>query len=862
MILTSADNPDALRMGGKAAALAELSHANLPIPRWFVITPDTRPDDGAMTDEIRSRLLHAFDGTFQPDTLVAVRSSAVDEDGGDHSFAGQLESYLAVPRDQLADRVAAVWASGFTERVLAYRAENKLTGPAGAPAVLVQELIDADVAGVAFAADPVSGSRSTVVISAVFGLGTALVGGDADADTFRLRQNGSPIDQQIAHKTERHRPDSSGSLGYRVEPVPPSDADRATLDLAMQQQIVALVLQVSRLRARPQDIEFAVRDGKLYLLQSRPITSLARLPDADGARAIWDNSNIAESYNGITTPLTFTFARHAYEGVYREFCRMMKVPERVIADNDTMFGQMLGLVRGRVYYNLLNWYRLLAMLPGFSVNQRFMEQMMGVREGLPPEIAASVQQRTWSQRQGDRLRLARSAGGLIWNHFVLAGKIQQFYKRLNIALAPPTPPLEQMRLDALAAEYRRLESQLLTKWDAPLINDFLAMIFFGVLGKMCAKAFGESGETLQNDLIADEGGIVSMEPAQRINAMAQLARADAALVDSLCDDPPERAIASIQRRPALQEQYRAYLEKFGDRCLEELKLESTTLTDDPTPLLRSIGHAARRANDAGGASKGYHPRAAAEERLRKSPANRGLRGLIFRWVIRNARARVRDRENLRFERTRLFGRMRRIFLEIGRRLTAETLLDDPRDIFFLTLEEIIGFVEGTAVSTDLRGLVALRRAEFDRYRTDPAPADRFETWGAVHVGNQFQASGSSSTDSIDNTTDLRGTGCCPGIVRGRARLIRDPRGAMLAPGEILVAERTDPGWILLFPAASGVIVERGSLLSHSAIVAREMGIPAIVSVPHLMNTLTDGEWIEMDGSRGTIRRLSSDEVPA
>ena len=213
---------------------------------------------------------------------------------------------------------------------------------------------------------------------------------------------------------------------------------------------------------------------------------------------------------------------------------------------------------------------------------------------------------------------------------------------------------------------------------------------------------------------------------------------------------------------------------------------------------------------------------------------------------------MRDRENLRFERTRLFGRVRRIFLEAGRRLVAEGLLDDERDIFYLTLDEILSFVEGTAVGEDLRGISNLRKAQFDHYRALPPPADRFETRGAAYLGNRFEADGKTSA-ADSSAGHLQGTGCCPGIVRGPVRVIRDPRGADLRQGEILVAERTDPGWIMLFPAAAGVLVERGSLLSHSAIVARELGIPAVVAIANLTSTLSDGQIVEMDGSAGTVR---------
>ncbi len=151
-------------------------------------------------------------------------------------------------------------------------------------------------------------------------------------------------------------------------------------------------------------------------------------------------------------------------------------------------------------------------------------------------------------------------------------------------------------------------------------------------------------------------------------------------------------------------------------------------------------------------------------------------------------------------------------------------------------------------------MARLRQREFDNYRNLKAPAERFETRGAVYIGNRFESA--APPPSAGNDAELKGIGCCPGVVRGPVRVIRDPRGAQLHHGEILVAERTDPGWIMLFPAAAGVLVERGSLLSHSAIVAREMGIPAIVSIPGLTQSLTDGQWVQMDGSTGVVVRVA------
>jgi pyruvate,water dikinase len=303
------------------------------------------------------------------------------------------------------------------------------------------------------------------------------------------------------------------------------------------------------------------------------------------------------------------------------------------------------------------------------------------------------------------------------------------------------------------------------------------------------------------------------------------------------------------------------VEEFGDRCLDELKLESATLHDDPTTLLRSIGHLAQRGpepapSSPGGAEAGL--RREAESRVAVALRGHPLRRLIFRWVLGQTRARVRDRENLRFERTRLFGRVRRVFVALGRELHARGLLATPADVFYLELDELLGYGEGTSTTADLKGLVAVRRAEFAKYHETEPPADRFETRGLVHHGQSYQpptASAAAADPAAESTEEWRGIGCCPGIVRGPVRVVRDPRQALLKPGEILVAERTDPGWIVLFASAAGLLVERGSLLSHSAIVSREMGIPSIVSLPGLTRRLHDGDEVELNGATGWVRRL-------
>jgi rifampicin phosphotransferase len=871
----------AASLGGKAKALAALRRTGLPVPPWFAVAPQAF--DASLTpaqrdalpqakevDEIRrvvadvrpspevvAAVERAINQLCPDGELVAVRSSASDEDGAEHSFAGQLDSFLFVAPDEVAEKVAAVWRSGFSERIIAYRRERGLSSVPRPPAVLVQRMVNAEAAGVAFAADPVSGRRGVAVVSAVYGLGTSLVAGESDADTWHVSREGEIIKREIVSKTTAHRLGRNSPEGVSAHPVEQGLSDKPALGDQQVRAVAELARAASRHFRRPQDIEWAYEGGRLYLLQSRPITTLPRLADPDGAPNLWDNSNIAESYGGVTTPLTFSFARRCYEEVYRQFCRMMYVPQGVIAAHDQTFRHMLGLIRGRVYYNLLNWYRVLALLPGFKVNRRFMEQMMGVKEGLPESLLSEFEQTSLRDKLRDGLNLAVTITGLVVNHFRLPRRIGEFYARLNGALEEVRRPLEQMRMDELAAYYRRLEAQLLTRWDAPLINDFFAMIFYGVLRKLVQSWCGDAEGTLQNDLIAGEGGIVSAEPAERMRAMAGLIADDEAFVTLLCDGPPEAVIEAVPRKPEFSREYKSYLTKFGDRCLDELKLESATLHDDPLPLLRSVGQFARRLKTHGPATTANieaQLRRTAEGRVKAALKGHPLRRAVFRTVLKHARGRVRERENLRFERTRLFGRVRRIFVELGQRFYANDLLAEPRDVFYLEVEEALGFISGTATTTDLKSLAAARQAEYARHREGEPPSDRFETRGAVNQGHSFKQ---SARRELIKGDERKGLGCCPGVVRGRARVVTDPRGAVIEQGEILVAERTDPGWIMLFPAAAGLLVERGSLLSHSAIVSREMGLPAIVSVAGVTEWLKTGDEVEMDGSTGVVRKVAA-----
>ena len=877
-VFTGEPVPPLEAVGGKARNLALLAEAGVEVPAWIAIGTGAfgrLAADGSAADAetVRSRILAlelpaafraevlaALDAAGLRDALLAVRSSAVGEDGAAASFAGQFDTVLGVraagDAEALWDALRRVWASAFSAHAEAYRARH---GGAGVRmGVIVQRMVDAQAAGVAFSADPVRGDADTAVVSAVFGLGEGLVSGELDADTFRVSSTGA-VETEVAAKDRalRLRPDG----GSEWVDIAAAARSRPALTEDEARQIAGAARRLAEHFGAPQDVEWALdATRRLFILQTRPITTLApasasTLPAvADGERRLWDNSNIVESYSGVTTPLTFSFARSVYEEVYLQFCRLLGVSEALLEEHRHVFANMLGLVNGRVYYNLLNWYRVLALLPGYTVNREFMERMMGVREKLddPPSVP------TVAGKWEDTGRTLRMVGKLVAAQRSLKREVPAFHARVDAALKPLAGvDLAARSADELAAVYRDLEEKLLRHWRAPLVNDFFAMIFFGVLVRLVEKWLPGAPPTLANDLLCGEGGIISTEPAKRVLELSARVAADPSLTALFASEPDDARlwtrIGQAQEHADFRGELQAYLDRFGDRCANELKLETLTHGDDPSFLVRLVRTYARAGavREQGGGHEAQ-VRGAAEETVRSRLS--GVRRRVFFTVLRQARTRIRDRENLRFERTRVFGAVRRIFLGIGARLAEAGRLDAPRDVLYLRVDEIFAHLDGTGVTADLRALVTLRRAEFAVYERAPAPPDRFETRGPP---SQFVAAPAPLAAAHEG--ELRGTGCSPGVVRAPVRLVRDPNHAGELAGHILVAERTDPGWTLLFPAAEGILVQRGSLLSHSAIVARELALPCVVGVAGLIDTLRDGEVVEMDGTAGTIRRLEAGE---
>jgi rifampicin phosphotransferase len=891
-LLKSGQRATAPQYGGKAEALFRLDGLGFRVPRFFALSDEVflaHLEHGGLADRIDDELRALSDGAEEEagerlralvtgipleasvrehvveawkahlgGLPVAVRSSALGEDSADQSFAGQHDSLLNQrTSDDVVEAVVECWASAFTARALAYRRVmgGELSLDVFRMGVVVQEMVPGRVSGVAFSAHPVSGDRDRVLINAVYGLGEGVVSGEMDADSFTVHRLTGRVDTELADKRARIAGD--GERGTRTQDVGDAEACAACMTDDEARRVADLVVRLEALEGVLQDVEWTLADDELVLLQSRPITALPDPPlqDDPDHRIIWNNSNIIESYTGVTSPLTYSFAKHNYEIVYRQFHDLVGVAPEEVERNADLYPNFLGLIRGRIYYNLLNIYRLVALLPGFEFNKPLLEQMMGLKEVA--EYAPSAPSSSAARRYLVELpRLLRLGAGFAYHVATVEKRVPGFFSLFDEVMDDHgAKDFRALPAAEVADCYDDLERRLLRNWKVPIVNDFAVMIFYGVLRSLTQKWGIDDTDSLHHELLCGEGGLMSTEPAKEALRLAVAIGEDGALASFFSDaDEDELQRAYQDRTPAspIWDRVDEYLEKYGYRCVGELKLEERSLRDDPAMLLMSLqGYLAGDVPDPDRLDAAERDkRQQAEGRVRSALGWRPIKRAIYGWFLGKARAAVRDRENLRFCRTRIFGLSRDLFRGLGWQLYRGGHLADPEDVFYLTTNEVFGFVQGTAACTDLRGLARVRREEFDRFREEDDPDDNIVTGGIPYHNNPLRLP--SAAPVLPEDGALVGTPCAPGHVRAPVRVVHTPRGEPRLDGEILVAARTDPGWVTLFPTALGLLIERGSPLSHSAVVARELGIPAVVGIRGLMDAVESGQEVEMDGRTGQV----------
>ncbi|GAA0570307.1 phosphoenolpyruvate synthase [Paractinoplanes ferrugineus] len=839
MLVTVDSAAEARRLAGaKAANLAALSGSGVRIPPWAAISSADfdRLADSELTELIREAYERAGGGA------VAVRSSGLEEDGSAHSFAGQFDTFLNVTGlDEVLDKVRACRASAFSERSRHYRQGNGLAGEPAGMGVLIQRMVRAEVSGVLFTADPVTGRRDRFVVSAVYGLGEGIVSGAVDADTAILdARSGTVLETELGDKAERY--DHAAGGGCVVTAVP--EAERAALSLAKVDlaELHAAGREIAEFFGGPQDIEWAVADGQLWILQARPIT--ARPAGADGELRIWDNSNIVESFRGVTSPLTFTFAAMVYGAVYDSFARSLRVPDRQLRQMREWLPNLLGSFHGRVYYNLLNWYRLQRIPPFYDINRRLLEVAMGVDESLPDEIAETLYPYEFDSARQRRAARARTTATFFWKFFRMDHDVKRFtaYFYEQYAVFDKRDYASMPAAETYRA-FQKLHRDLLLRWGPMQMLDSTILLSMGVLTVLGRKWLPDTAPQWLTWAAARPGADVeSAEPARAMTALAALVKSDDRLISLIQETEPAAIPAALAEHghTELLAAVEAYVAEHGYRSPDELKLEVPDLREDPASLYLMLRDALRAPPETEGNDT-------AQEYLDQHL--RGPKRWIYELVRRKASRSLAHRERLRFCRTRAFGSAKQILRALGRHLHSVGAIDRFEDVFLLRLDELSGAYEGKIAHDELRDVVAVRRRTQQRQSTLSAPP-RFETRGAPY----WQGNLDGWTAPQQDVGELRGTPSAPGIATGRVVVADRPQDVN---GGILVTYSTDPGWVAALPNAAGLIIERGSPLTHVAIVARELGVPTIVKVKGATRELRTGMLIRMDGGNATITVLET-----
>ena len=572
--------------------------------------------------------------------------------------------------------------------------------------------------------------------------------------------------------------------------------------LPVPARLIEIALELEKQHAHPVDIEWAVRGRQIALLQVRPQT-VAQL----AYELAWDCSNIAENYPGVTLPLSYSFIRGLYSRVYPNFFRLLGVSEKQIADSAHVFQNTLGYLRGHVYYQIDNWYAMVKLIPGSRHNQAFFAAMLQpARHGGPRENA----------RPGIRGAIVLAALGIRLGLLMTrADARSRRFKRLFAERLNRYESLDwrSLRADAILTTLERIRTDLLSLWATPILNDLRVMVFHGLLKTWC---FGPERHA---DYLAYLRGLTDRASIAPLRALATLGERLRELHGT--------DVAAVLASPESLGLVSAYVRAFGDRTPDELQLENPRLGENLESVVTlALLTSPSRAEPAAAPDVGN---------LRFGTA----------FIGRQTRKAIDWRERFRFNRAQVYGLARTLYVALGERLVVDGALDAPDDVFWLTEQELDAAVFGHSWDSDLRATVARRRGEYAGF----ANADLARRM----VGSGLIAPRTLTADVPAQAAGaLAGMGVAPGVLTAEVLVVGAFDPAIDVRGKILVTSHIDPGWTLLFVQAAGVVTERGNALSHVAIIARELGMPAVVAAVGATTRLVTGQTVTINGTTGSI----------
>jgi pyruvate,water dikinase len=819
----------------------------------------------ALTDAQLAAVHGAFDAFFAKDTLVSVRASTVghkreeSEDSIDNPFAGMSETFLYVRRDQIAEKLKACWASGFSQESLIYRHAQGMSLTGFGVAVGVQKMVFGQRSFVMFTSNPNSAARDFVIIAG-HGIGEGVVQEKVEVDHYFVSGKTGEIRRELQTKMRRLTLDEAAGHGLVERPVP--DALREPSCLS-DREIAMLTEHGRRIEAlfgAPQDIEGTfTADGELHFLQSRPIAF-----DYTRQR-VWTNTNVTESYPGVSTSLTYTFAKYFYRVIFYDLYRMLGVSPRRLHDNFEPLDRMIGFLGGRVYYCLSHFYLLHKQSPMFPLFASHWETMIGLSTSYQTQAAPTLEERieklrVWAQ-------VPPAAVATAYQYATHEERMASFHAWWE-GLVGEIRGKDFAREDAMVLRNRFFDiwTQVGNRWGVTLTTDAYLIPLYGLIESLFKKwKISDDNPGLLSDLLCGDEKLMSVEILLSAVSLAEAVRADATLSAQFAAND-DRTLWQMAQRGELDAAFvksvDRHLHLFGDRGLQELKLEQPALRDTPWVLLRMVKTYALQAVTV--ASVRAHEgkvRSEADALLRRKLKGQPLKQKLLGTLLPRLRRLIRHRENSRYCRAELFGVSRKIFLGIAADFVRKGVLRQIDDVYHLTQEEVFGYVDGTGVTENLQALADLRRQEYAENQKREL-AEQITTLGPVRSNALETPRAGDGAQGI-----LKGLGSSAGKVRGTARVVLDPNAIdTIDPDLILIARETDPGWLFLMLASKGMVVERGSMLSHTAITGRKFGIPTIVALPNATTRIPDGAKIEIDGSTGIVTLLEpaseEDAAPA
>lgn len=770
-----------------------------------------------LDSRLAPELMSALEAGLEQGITYAVRSSAPGEDGVETSFAGQFDSVLNCRSlEAVAQAICKVWASLFSERALSYFLHCRCY-PQGM-AVLIQHQVKAQMSGVMFTCNPVNPTSNELLVEYCAGLGDRLVSGHVSPYRLRIdRQDGSVVDEV---SPEEH--------DIWVTPL---------LEMSSALRQVASVLE--DIFNGPQDVEWSLDSkGQLYVLQARPVTVTSNTSTS----VVWTNANIAENFPDPVCPMLLSFVGRGYTAYFRELGLAFGISRKRIEAMREAMDNLVGNHGGRLYYNLSNIHTVLHLAPAGHLLARYFNQFTGAQEFPPPK-------QIHQSRIGKGLEILWVGLRVIWRYLHVQRGLKVFEQRIDDYARRSAPAvLPRLRLKRLADLLREFLEIRLENWTDAALSDTAAMVCYGLLKTMMRC----ESDMDANDLLKGLPGLASAKPVEQLWELSRVLRQDAELSVLFTEASAETVLECLQggKFPKFHAVLNKYFNSWGFRSSGELMLTRPTPLEDPLPVLRLLKTYA--ALDGDGPVEVSHRQALEREKATRDARRRFSlwRRPLFTLVLWATQGSIRLRERARMKQALLYTRLRHVCLALGKKLMAEGLLNQPDDVLYLYLEEVISLAEGTDENAaNARQQVAVRRAEVTANMAW-SPPDNF----VLPEGEIWRESFESEGKDIEaSKLVLDGIGACGGRALGHATVVLDVAEIdRIRKDQILVTRQTDPGWAAVFFMVKGLVIERGGLLSHGAIIAREYGIPAVVGVRDATRLIVDGDLIQVDGDQGRI----------